>query len=73
MSTLYAKCPFLKSGCVECPIYRGRHCFVIPMNGRARPLPSREEDAGWKEGLIDFFSELEEQSHRCIDFYAESV
>lgn len=69
MSTLYSKCPISKVGCIECPIYRGRHCFVMPVNGTPRPAPKRKDDGNWQEGLSSFFTELDEQSRRCIDFY----
>jgi hypothetical protein len=73
MSTLYAKCPFSKMRCVECPIYRGRHCFIIPTNGRVRTRPPREEGAEWKESFVGFFGELEEQFRQCLDSYTGSL
>lgn len=73
MSNIYAKCPISKAGCIECPIYRGRHCFVVPTNGHARAFPMRKEDGAWQEGLRSFFTELDEQSRRCLDFYPEET
>ncbi len=73
MATHLAKCPFSKIGCVECPIYRGRHCFISPANGCAAPRRVREEDGNWAEGFEAFFGELEADSRRCIDRYADSV
>jgi hypothetical protein len=70
MSTLFARCPFSRVGCVECPIYRGRHCFIMPTEGRERAASIRKEDEGWQEGLAGFFNELDEQSRRCIDSFS---
>jgi hypothetical protein len=71
MSHNYAKCPISKTGCIECPIYRGRHCFAVPTNGHARPFPVRNGDAEWQEGLKGFFTELDEQSSLLFDFEEE--
>lgn len=72
MSNIYPKCPISKTGCIECPIYRGRHCFVVPSNGHARAFPVRKED-GWQEGLKGFFTELEEQSSLLVEFETEAM
>lgn len=71
MSNIYAKCPISKVGCIECPIYRGRHCFVVPTNGHARAFPVRKEDGSWQEGLKGFFTELDEQSSLLVEFETE--
>ncbi len=33
------KCPFSKAGCRNCPIYRGRHNYLIPHDGDGTPQP----------------------------------
>jgi hypothetical protein len=42
------KCPFSNQECRTCPIYRGRHAYVVPRDGEevpeARILKKPEED-----------------------------
>lgn len=49
------KCPFSKNGCRNCPIYRGRHNYVVAKEGEEAPegrvLRQVSEEYDWQEKL----------------------
>lgn len=51
------KCPFSKAGCRNCPIYRGRHNYIVPQDGEETPdhkvlkRPEYDWQASFKEVL----------------------
>jgi hypothetical protein len=62
------KCPFSKAGCRNCPIYRGRHNYIVHKEGEAPPeakvLKKVENDnwqANFKEMLGKNDKEISEQ------------
>ena len=59
VSRNYARCPFSKTGCRECPIYRGRHCHINGPEGEALKAAARKKsEADWMVGFSDFLDEL---------------
>jgi hypothetical protein len=51
------KCPFSKAGCRNCPVYRGRHSYIIPHDGEETPdhrvlkRPDYDWQTNFKEAL----------------------
>jgi hypothetical protein len=66
MLTHYGRCPFSKSGCKECPIYRGRHCHIKGLHSE-EPRPAAEKDGEWMAGFNDFLGEMDEILTKSID------
>ncbi len=51
MPATVTKCPFSKIGCKECPLYRGRHSYIVAKEGDEAPagrVVNKEED-NWQE------------------------
>ncbi len=61
------KCPFSKAGCRNCPIYRGRHNYLVHKEGDAPPetkIVKRVEtdwQANFKEILQKKDADISEQ------------
>jgi len=45
------KCPFSQAGCRNCPIYRGRHSYIVPKDGDEVPQPRilKKVESDWEE------------------------
>ena len=70
MSRNYGRCPFSKIGCKECPVYRGRHCYIKgPHDGPPMPAPMQKDETDWIAGFNDFFDDLNEGFRKGIEFY----
>ena len=56
------KCPFSKVGCRNCPIYRGRHNYIVPKDGEDTPdhrvLKKPEYD--WQKSFKEVLQTKEE-------------
>jgi len=59
-------CPFSKNGCRNCPIYRGRHSYIVPKDcdemPEARVMKRVEVD--WQERFKEVLQKEEAPSHR---------
>lgn len=56
------KCPFSHSGCRNCPIYRGRHNYIMPKDGDETPQPRilKKDEADWQERFKEVLHNREE-------------
>lgn len=73
MSRKFGRCPFSGTGCKECPIYRGRHCYIKGPHGEPpTSAPVQKDGADWIAGFNDFFDDLNERFRKGIKFY-ESI
>lgn len=45
------KCPFSHLGCRNCPIYRGRHNYIVTEEGEEKPRSrvTKDVQAEWEE------------------------
>ncbi len=52
------KCPFSKIECRECPLYRGRHAYVVTKEGDEAPAGRvlKQENDDWQEKFKDALS-----------------
>jgi hypothetical protein len=74
MSRNYGRCPFSGTGCKECPIYRGRHCYIKGPHGEPPvPAPLQKDETDWIEGFNDFFDDLNEDLRKDIKFYESTI
>ena len=51
MPATVTKCPFSKLGCRECPLYRGRHSYIVAKEGEETPdgRVLKTDDGDWQE------------------------
>jgi beta-xylosidase len=59
-------CPFSKIGCRNCPIYRGRHNYIVPRDGDEVPEARivKKDDVDWQERFKEVLQNKEAPSHR---------
>jgi hypothetical protein len=70
MSRNYVKCPFSKIGCKECPIYRGRHCYIKVTEDEALKITAmKNSKTEWIAGFNGFFDELNDSFRKGIKSY----
>jgi hypothetical protein len=57
------KCPFSKAGCRNCPIYRGRHSYIIPHDGDGTPQPKilKRPEFDWQARFKEVLRSREEE------------
>ena len=50
MPATVTKCPFSKIGCRECPLYRGRHGYIVAKEGDEAPAGRvvKQDDGDWQ-------------------------
>jgi hypothetical protein len=68
----YKKCPFTKKGCRECPIYRGRHCYIVLTDSQLSDSAIHGSNTNWIKAFNDFFDNKEETDFRksIKDFFS---
>jgi hypothetical protein len=51
MPATVTKCPFSKIECRECPLYRGRHGYIVAKEGEETPAGRvlKKDDGDWQE------------------------
>jgi hypothetical protein len=51
MPATVTKCPFSKLECRECPLYRGRHGYIVAKEGEETPTGRvlKKDDGDWQE------------------------
>ncbi len=56
------KCPFSQSGCRNCPVYRGRHSYIMPKDGDETPQPRilKKAEIDWQERFEEALHNKEE-------------
>ncbi|MGD0232330.1 MAG: hypothetical protein ABSC19_18575 [Syntrophorhabdales bacterium] len=56
------KCPFSQSGCRNCPIYRGRHNYIMPKDGDGVPQPRvlKKAEIDWQERFKEVLQNRED-------------
>jgi hypothetical protein len=59
MSANLGKCPFTKTGCRECPIYRGRHCYIALTESQLPDSTVHRNNTEWIKAFTDFFDDEE--------------
>ncbi|NLW34410.1 MAG: hypothetical protein GXY80_02855 [Syntrophorhabdus aromaticivorans] len=64
MSRNYHRCPFSKTGCRECSIYRGRHSCIRSPEGKAPRSIVTVKDGEWKNGFKSFFESEDERDFK---------
>jgi hypothetical protein len=59
------KCPFSHSGCRNCPIYRGRHSYIMPKDGDETPQPRvlKKVEIDWQERFKEVLQNREGDTH----------
>ena len=74
MSRSFGRCPFSGTGCKECPIYRGRHCYIKGPHAEPRmPAPTQKDEADLIAEFNDFFDDLNEGFRKGIKFYDSTI
>jgi len=54
-------------GCKECPIYRGRHCFIkAPHATLPRSASAPGDEAEWMKGFNEFFDDMNQSFRESI-------
>ena len=60
MPTTVHKCPFSKEACKGCPIYRGRHGYIVPTDGETPPARVLKwDDSDWQGKFKDALKKKE--------------
>ena len=72
MAADMSKCPFTKKGCRECPIYRGRHCYIVFTDRQLPDSTQHVSNTEWINVFNDFFDNKEETDFRqsIKDFFS---